>query len=148
MRNKPKNQFKCIIPAYSVNEAFARMAVSAFVSMIDPRVNELADMKTAVSEAVTNAIVHAYRGESRKSEKYVYISGELYDDRLVVITVRDKGNGIEDVKKAMEPLYTTASDEERSGMGFTVMESFTDRLKVRSSPGKGTSVRLYKKFSV
>ena len=148
MRRKPKNQFSTVIPAYSVNEAFARMAVSAFISMIDPRVNELADMKTAVSEAVTNAIVHAYRGEDRRNEKYVYISGELYDDRLVVITVRDKGKGIEDVKKAMEPLFTTASDEERSGMGFTVMESFTDKVKVRSSPGKGTSVRLYKKFSV
>lgn len=147
MRNKPKNQFKCVIPACSVNEGFARMTVSAFISMIDPRVNELADMKTAVSEAVTNAIVHAYADDGKRSEKTVYISGELYDGRKVVITVRDKGKGIEDVKKAMEPLYTTSSGEERSGMGFTVMESFTDTVKVRSAPGKGTSVRLYKKFS-
>lgn len=148
MRKKPKNQFSCAFPAYSVNEGFARMTVGAFISMIDPRINELADMKTAVSEAVTNAIVHAYRGEDKRSEKYVYITGELFDDRLVVITVRDKGKGIEDVKKAMEPLYTTSPEEERSGMGFTVMESFTDRIKVRSLPGKGTAVRLYKKFSL
>ena len=148
MRKSPKNQFSIVIPAYSVNESFARMTVGAFVSMIDPRINELADMKTAVSEAVTNAIVHAYRGEDKRREKCVYISGELYEDRLVVITIRDKGKGMEDVKKAMEPLYTTSPEEERSGMGFTVMESFTDKLKVRSTPGKGTSVRLYKKFSV
>ena len=132
MNNKPINRFRCIFPAKSVNEGFARSAMAAFASQLDPRVNDIADIKTAVSEAVTNCIVHAYR-----------------DSPLaLVMTIKDCGRGISDIKQAMEPLFTTDPEGERSGMGFTVMESFTDRVRVRSKPGKGTVVRLEKNISI
>ena len=148
MKKRPQNSFKCVFPARSVNESFARMAASAFVAQLDPRVNELADLKTAVSEAVTNVIVHAYSGtEIPPQERLVYMSGEIRAGRTAVITIKDRGKGIENIEKAREPLFTTSQAEERSGMGFTVMETFTDRIKVLSKPGKGTTVRLYKTFS-
>ncbi len=148
MNTLPQNRFKCIFPARSVNESFARMAASAFVAQLDPRVDELADLKTAVSEAVTNVIVHAYAGtEIPPEERVVILCGELREGRLAVFSVKDRGKGIENIKQAREPLFTTSAAEERSGMGFTVMETFTDKIKVTSRPGKGTSVRLYKRFS-
>ena len=148
MKTRPQNSFKCVFPARSVNESFARMAASAVVSQLDPRAGELADLKTAVSEAVTNVIVHAYPdGSYAPEQKLIFLSGELYEGRRTVITVKDRGKGMENVEKAMEPLFTTSPAEERSGMGFTVMETFTDSVKVRSKPGKGTAVRLYKRFS-
>lgn len=148
MKIKAQNRFKCVFPAKSANESFARMTAAAFVSQLDPRVNELAEFKTAVSEAVTNVIVHAYPDDGIPAEKRIVIlSGEISPGRKAVISVKDHGKGIEDVDKAMEPLFTTSASEERSGMGFTVMGSFTDGVKVLSRPGKGTTVRLFKKFS-
>ncbi len=149
MRKKSVNSFKCVFPAKSVNESFSRYIASAFASQLDMRVNDLADIKTAVSEAVTNVIVHGYgKPEYNAEQKLVYLSGDYYSDGRIVITVRDKGCGIENVAKAMEPLYTTAPEEERSGMGFTVMQTLTDDLKVISKPGKGTTVRLIKKIKI
>ena len=129
-------------PSRSTNEAFARSAVSCFAAQMDPTMEELGDIRTAVSEAVTNCIVHAY------SERIdtVYITVRIFENRLVKITVRDRGCGIEDVKKAMEPLYTTAGGE-RAGLGFAVMGSFMDKLNVRSKLGKGTTVILTKQLS-
>ena len=148
MKTAPQNRFKCVFPAKSANESFARMIASAFVAQLDPRVDELADLKTAVSEAVTNVIVHAYAGtDIPNEERVVIMSGELREGRRIAVTVKDRGKGIEDVKKAREPLFTTSAAEERSGMGFTVMETFADTVKVASRPGKGTSVRLYKRFT-
>ncbi|MBR1730927.1 MAG: anti-sigma F factor [Ruminococcus sp.] len=126
----------------SSNESFARSAVAAFVLELDPTITELADIKTAVSEAVTNAIVHGYRRESG----VIYIDVKLTDDDNVIIKIRDKGVGIEDVKQAMQPLFTTAEGEERAGLGFAVMQSFTDSVKVTSAPQKGTSVTLKKRI--
>ena len=126
----------------SSNESFARSAVAAFVLELDPTITELADIKTAVSEAVTNAIVHGYRRESGM----IYIDVKLTDDNNVIIKIRDKGVGIEDVKQAMQPLFTTAESEERAGLGFAVMQSFTDSVRVNSAPQKGTSVTLKKRI--
>lgn len=126
----------------SSNESFARSAVAAFVLELDPTITELADIKTAVSEAVTNAIVHGYRRESG----VIYIDVKLTDDNNVIIKIRDKGVGIEDIKQAMQPLFTTAESEERAGLGFAVMQSFTDSVKVTSTPDKGTSVTLKKRI--
>ena len=145
-RAKPINSFKCVFPAKSVNESLARTVVSSFVSQLDPRLGELSDLKTAVSEAVTTCIVLAYR--DRTGELPVMLSAEYYSGGRVVVVIKDKGCGIEDVEKAMEPLFTTDAESERSGMGFTVMESFCDRVKVTSKPGKGTSVRLEKRISL
>lgn len=125
----------------SVNESFARAAVSAFLMPLDPLISDITDIKTAVSEAVTNAIIHAYRD----SIGTVWISMKYYEDGTVVLRVRDRGCGIEDVKTAMEPLFTTGGTEQ-AGIGFSVMESFCDKLKVSSSPGKGTVVTLSKKL--
>ncbi|MCR4563504.1 MAG: anti-sigma F factor [Clostridiales bacterium] len=136
---KPINEFKIQFQSKSANEGFARTTVSAFVSQLDPTVEEINDIKTAVSEAVTNCIVHAYPDTVGK----IYITVFLYDNGNVKIKVRDTGKGIEDVKKAREPLYTTGG-EDRSGLGFSVMESFTDKMYVRSLPGKGTTVTLIK----
>lgn len=138
---KPDNAMKIIFLSLSENERFARSAVGGFIASKDPRIDELGDLKTAVSEAVTNCIVHAYRDCIGTIE----LSARLYGDE-VVIKVRDKGCGIEDVKKAMEPLYTTLPDEERSGLGFSVMESFCDSVSVKSRPGSGTTVTLTKKL--
>ena len=142
-----KNSMKCVFPAKSINENFARMAVSAFVAQLDPPVSVLAEIKTAVSEAVTNCIVHAYRHEPDKARCLVYISAAYTVGGLLTITVKDKGTGITDIALARTPLYTTDAEGERSGMGFTVMESFTDRVRVRSKPMKGTTVVLEKRLN-
>ena len=136
------NKMQLKLPSLSANEGMARAAVAAFVSQLDPTAVELADIKCAISEAVTNAIVHGYRN----SQGYIYINVRLIEGRLVKIEIRDRGCGIEDVKLARQPLYTTDRESERSGMGFTVMESFMDKIKVTSKVGKGTSVTLYKKL--
>ena len=141
-RRKPVNQMSLKLESRSVNESFARVAVSAFAAQQDPTVEEISDIKTAVSEAVTNCIVHAYP----ESVGDIYIWVGLFDDGLVRIRIRDRGCGIADVRQAMEPLFTTDTGDERSGMGFTVMESFMDKIKVDSKPGKGTSVTMVKKL--
>jgi stage II sporulation protein AB (anti-sigma F factor) len=131
------NYIKLEFPSKSSNEGFARMAASAFAAQMDPTLEELGDIKTAVSEAVTNCIVHAYPESVGRIRLRMRI---LEGDRLE-ISVQDWGRGIEDVDKAREPLFTTGG-EERSGMGFTIMESFTDKLRVRSRPGRGTTVTM------
>ncbi|MBQ8683856.1 MAG: anti-sigma F factor [Clostridia bacterium] len=136
---KPINELRMTFPSRSANEAFARAAVAAFAAQLDPAVDELADLRTAVSEAVTNAIVHAYPDELGP----VTLTVQLYENGRITLRVRDKGRGIENVEKAMEPLFTTGG-EERSGLGFSVMQSFTDRVRVRSTPGKGTTVTMDK----
>ena len=123
----------------SSNESFARAAVAAFVAQLDPTIDELADIKTAVSEAVTNCIVHAYKD----AIGVIYISAKLFENGKVIVRIRDKGCGIEDVEQAMEPMFTTAGGE-RAGLGFAVMESFMDRLRVTSRVGRGTSVTMEK----
>ncbi len=139
---KTMNEMKLNFPSKSRNEAFARSAVAAFVMDLDPTVSELSDIKTAVSEAVTNCIVHGYRRQSGT----IYITGKISEDGKVVLSIRDRGCGIEDVARAMEPLFTTAADEERAGLGFAVMQSFCDKVRVRSTPGKGTTVTLEKRI--
>ena len=131
--------FECL--SRSANEAVARMTVACFAAQLDPTLEELGDIKTVVSEAVTNAIVHAYPNSLGK----ISIKARILEDRVIEVVVRDWGAGIADVEKAMEPLYTTGG-EERSGMGFTIMESFTDQLKVRSEPGKGTRVTMRRRI--
>lgn len=127
----------------SQNEGFARVAVAAFVAQLDPTIDEITDVKTAVSEAVTNSIIHGYES---KENGIIRIEAEIYDNE-VTIAIIDKGSGIEDICKAMEPLYTSRPDLERSGMGFTVMETFMDDLKVESEKGSGTRVVIKKKFN-
>lgn len=124
----------------SANEGFARGAVACFAAQLDPTLEEVNDIKTAVSEAVTNCIVHAYPG----GVGLVHMSITLYEGGKVKITIADKGVGIADVKKAMEPMFTTGDPGERAGLGFAVMQSFTDKVKVTSTPGKGTRVVLTK----
>ncbi|MBQ9842183.1 MAG: anti-sigma F factor [Clostridia bacterium] len=136
---KPINEMKLTFLSRSANESFARAAVAAFVAQLDPAVDELADLRTAVSEAVTNAIVHAYPDRLGP----VTLTVKLYENGRVNLQVKDRGTGIPDVRQAMTPLYTTGG-EERSGLGFSVMESFTDRLRVRSIPDKGTTVIMDK----
>ncbi len=137
------NKMQLKLPALSANEGMARAAVSAFCSQLDPTAVELADVKCAVSEAVTNCIVHAYR----HTEGIIYITVSLLEGRIAKIEIKDRGCGIEDVKQARMPLFTTDAASERSGMGFTVMESFTDRVSVTSKVGKGTKITMYKVFS-
>jgi len=139
---KIKNKFTMTLTACSANEGFARACISAFASQLDPTIEEINDIKTAVSEAVTNCIVHAYRENLGK----IYITAELTDTNCIRIKIRDKGCGIENIEKAMEPLYTTIGGE-RAGLGFAVMQSFTDGIKVSSKQGKGTTVTLIKKIS-
>ena len=139
---KVENHALVEFPARSANEAFARAAAACFAAQLDPTLEELNDIKTAVSEAVTNAIVHAYPEQIGK----VALKLRLREDRSVEIVVRDWGIGIADVAQARTPMFTTGS-EERSGMGFTIMESFMDQVKVRSAPGKGTSVTMRRKIS-
>ena len=134
------NEIRVDFPSLSSNEAFARMVISAFILPLDPTVEELADIKTAVSEAVTNAIVHGYA----KRRGTVRIHAFLYDDGSLRIDVIDNGCGISDIEIARRPFYSTLSLEERSGMGFTIMESFMDGVEVISEPGKGTTVRMSK----
>lgn len=135
------NEFRMTVDSRSVNESFSRATVAAFTAQLDPTVEEINDIKTAVSEAVTNCIVHGYRNTVGK----IYISVKIHDDNKVVITIRDRGCGISDIKKAREPLFTTLGGD-RAGLGFSVMESFTDKLTVRSTLGKGTVVTLCKKI--
>lgn len=142
MKAETVNEMRLRFPSKSRNESFARAAVAAFVMDLDPTFGELSDLKTAVSEAVTNCIVHGYRRESG----VVYITAKISADGLVTVSVRDCGVGIADVKQAMQPLFTTSPDEERAGLGFAVMQSFCDRVRVRSTPGKGTTVTLEKRI--
>ena len=143
-----ENEMKLTLPSLSVNEGMARSAVAAFCAQLNPTAVELADVKCAVSEAVTNCIVHAYRHEPDKSSCLVYISAAYTVGGNLKIVVKDKGTGIADIALARTPLYTTDAEGERSGMGFTVMESFTDRVRVRSKPMKGTTVVLEKRLDV
>ena len=139
-----RNEMQIKFPSNSVNEAFARTAVTLFVSQLDPTMEELTDIKTAVSEAVTNCIVHAYR----ETIGTIVITAKILEESTVYIKIKDRGIGIGDVKRAMEPLFTTAPEEERAGLGFAVMESFMDSLRVTSAPGKGTSVVMKKKLTL
>ena len=135
-----KNHMKLNLPSLSVNEGMARQAVASFISQLNPTLEELADIKCAVSEAVTNAIVHGYKYK----QGTVYIGVKYFDDRTVLIDIRDKGCGIEDVKKAMTPLFTTDTTGERSGMGFAVMQTFMDKLDVTSRVNEGVRVLMTK----
>lgn len=140
---QPINEMKLEFVSKSSNEAFARVVAAAFVSQLDPTIEELADVKTAVSEAVTNAIIHGYEN------KYGIIKMVCRQyENSVEIEISDEGKGIEDIEQAMQPLYTSKPDMERSGMGFTVMESFMDKLKVVSKPGEGTTITLFKSFAI
>lgn len=136
---KPMNEMSVSFLSCSSNESFGRAAVAAFVAQLDPTIDELSDIKTAVSEAVTNCIVHAYKN----TIGIVYINCKICDSGKITIRVRDKGCGIEDIEQAMQPLFTTAGDE-RAGLGFAVMESFMDRLHVTSRMGRGTCVTMQK----
>jgi stage II sporulation protein AB (anti-sigma F factor) len=136
------NQMNLSFPSKSVNEGLARTAVAAFVAQLDPTVEELCDIKTALSEAVTNAVVHGYRNTIGT----VHIQAKRKGDK-VILRIRDKGCGIEDISRAMEPLYTTCTGGECAGLGFAVMQQLCDRVKVRSAPGKGTTVVLERKIT-
>lgn len=138
------NEMKLRLPAISVNEAVARSVISVFCAELNPTVEELGDLRCAVSEAVTNSIVHAYRHLREGEVGNIYISVRLYDTREVSVEISDNGCGIEDVARAREPMYTTGEPGERCGMGFLVMESFTDFLSVKSRLGKGTTVLMRK----
>ena len=141
MKDQVKNRMKVEFDSLSANEAFARVTVAAFLTQLNPSVEEVADVKTAVSEAVTNAIIHGYQGEVHT----ITIEGELMDDWLT-LRVRDQGVGIADIERAMEPLYTTRPELERSGMGFLFMEAFMDEVQVESKPGRGTCVTMKKRI--
>ncbi len=136
---KALNEIKLQIESRSVNEGFARSVVAAFASQLDPNVEEISDIKTAVSEAVTNCIVHAYPDSVGK----IYIWAGIYENGIFKVKIKDKGCGIENIKQAMEPLFTTLGGE-RAGLGFAVMESFCDKIRVSSKLGKGTTVTLEK----
>lgn len=139
---KPVNEVKLTFLSRSANEGFARTACACFAAQLDPTLDEINDIKTAVSEAVTNCIVHAYPDKLGK----VSMRLRLFSDNSLEIVVKDAGVGIEDVEKARKPLFTTGGDD-RSGMGFTIMESFMDNLKVRSAPGKGTTVTMRRRIA-
>ena len=136
------NQVKFTFLSRSTNEGFSRAALAAFLAQADPTVPQLADIKTAVSEAVTNCIVHAYPEQMG----WITLTAAIYEGGLVRITVTDRGVGIPDVGKAMEPLYTTGNPDERAGLGFAVMQSFMDKVKVSSTPGRGTRVTMTKRL--
>lgn len=136
-----KNQLKAEFDAKSINEGLARIIAAGFIMPLDPTIEQMADIKTAVSEAVTNAIIHGYEG----SEGTVYVEFEL-NERLLTVKIKDNGIGISDVERAREPLFTTKPDNERSGMGFTVMESFMDSLHIISEHGEGTTVIMTKQL--
>ena len=139
---KEYNNIRTSFPALACNESLARVSCAAFISQLDPTIEELTDVKTAVSEAVTNSIVHGYSG---KDEGLVYMDCKI-EDEWVIVEIRDNGKGIEDVAKAMEPMYTSCPEAERSGMGFTVMETFMDSINVSSVPGVGTKVTMKKQI--
>lgn len=138
------NEMKLRLPAVSVNEGVARSCVAAFIAELNPTVSEVCDIRCAVSEAVTNSIVHAYKNAPKGQSCFVYISVRLYEGREVTVEVSDNGSGIENVELARTPMFTTGDAGERSGMGFLVMESFTDRLTVKSKVGRGTTVLMRK----
>lgn len=145
---KIENEMKLRLPALSVNEGIARSAISAFIADTNPSIEELCDLRCAISEAVTNAVVHAYKDVPAKENCYFYISARLYADGEVTVEVSDKGCGIEDVERARQPMFTTGAEGDRCGMGFLVMESFTDSLSVKSRVGKGTTVLMRKKLKL
>ena len=142
MKTRPENQVRMEFPSRSANEGFARTAAACFAAQLDPTLEEVNDIKTAVSEAVTNAIVHAYPDRIGR----ILLLLRILEDHSLEVVVRDWGVGIPDVKKAREPLFTTGG-EERSGMGFTIMESFMDSLKVSSRPERGTTVVMRRKVA-
>ncbi len=153
-----KNEMELIFDAVSDNESFARVAVAAFITHLNPTVEEMADIKTAVSEAVTNAIIHGYENLYGYGGKKLREGGEIHPGKVRIhcilnkgilhIEVSDRGKGIENVEQAMEPLFTTKPELERSGMGFAFMEAFMDDLEVESGPGEGTTVRMVKKIGI
>lgn len=134
-----KNTMELKLPSLSVNEGFARSVVGAFATQLDPTLEEIADIKTAVSEAVTNVIVHAYPDKLGDIRLFASL-----EDRVIRVVIEDKGVGIRDIDQARQPFFSTAGDESRSGMGFTVMETFMDEVRITSTPGKGTSVEMKK----
>ena len=142
MNKKYKNKMQLEILSKSSNEAFARITVAAFAAQLDPTIEELSDIKTSVSEAVTNSIIHGYENK----DGIIRISAYIFED-IVRIEIADQGKGIEDIKIAKQPLYTTKPELERSGMGFTIMDNFMDSLKVRSVAGRGTTVVMKKKIA-
>jgi len=137
------NKFSMTLDSHSINESFSRVTVASFLSQLDPTVEEVSDIKTAVSEAVTNAVVHGYKDTIGR----IYIQVAIYENSLAVIKIKDKGVGITDIEKAKEPLFTTDAENERAGLGFAVMETFMDKLSVTSRVGKGTIVTLKKNIS-
>ena len=139
--SKTDNEMELIFDAVSVNESLARVAVAAFVTEKNPTLEEISDVKTAVSEAVTNAIIHGYEGQKGKIRIHC-----RWEDKLLFIEIEDKGVGIENIEQAMQPLFTTKPQEERSGMGFSFMEAFMDELDVESIPGEGTIIRMQKEI--
>lgn len=139
-----ENETKIVFPSYSANEAYARSVAAAFCAQMNPTFDELSDIKCAISEAVTNAIVHGYREHIGDIQMIL----KIYDDRVFRAEIKDKGCGIANIEEAMRPLFTTDPENERSGMGFTIIENFMDSLKVTSSPGKGTKVVMTKKLSL
>lgn len=141
---KAVNEIRCVFPSLSKNEALARSIVTGFMLPLDPKADELADVRCAVSEAVTNCIVHAYRGTVGD----VTLTLKVYEGRKMKITVADSGCGIENIAEARRPLFTTAPDEDRCGMGFSIMESFSDKLVVISQKGRGTKVTMTKNLSL
>lgn len=138
------NEMKLQFLSRSANESFARVSVASFAAQFDPTLEELSEIKTAVSEAVTNSIVHGYKN----GLGIVYINARLYEEGRIIIVIKDKGCGIDNIEQAMEPLYTSVDTGERAGMGFTIMQSFMDKLKVYSREGKGTRIVLEKRLSL
>jgi stage II sporulation protein AB (anti-sigma F factor) len=143
MKLKKLNSFKVKVPSKSLNEGFLRATATAFSAQLDPTVDEISDIKTAISEAVTNCIVHAYKDTIGT----ITLTGEILTDNVLRFKIRDEGCGIQDVNLAMQPLYTTGDVEERAGLGFAVMQSFMDKVKVRSKLGRGTTVLMEKKIT-
>lgn len=141
MRNEMQMQFT----ALSQNESFARVTVAAFIAQLDPNLDELTEIKTVVSEAVTNSIIHGYEGNSAG---IVYISVAIEENGFIELTIRDEGMGISDIEEARQPLFTTKPELERSGMGFTIMENFMDDIEVESQPDTGTVIRLKKHLAL
>ena len=135
------NEMELVFDSISVNEGFARVAVAAFMTQLNPTLEEVADVKTAVSEAVTNAIIHGYEKKVEKIRIHCHLQ-----EQVIYIEVQDYGKGIENVKQAMEPMYTSKPELERSGMGFSFMEAFMDEISVESEPGKGTLVKMQRKI--
>ena len=138
---KDTNEMELVFDSISVNEGFARVAVAAFMTQLNPTLEEVADVKTAVSEAVTNAIIHGYEKKVEKIRIHCHLK-----EQVIYIEVQDYGKGIENVKQAMEPMYTSKPELERSGMGFSFMEAFMDEISVESEPGKGTLVKMQRKI--